>query len=92
MQQQWLKAHSETLSAKLHVIEKQLLARTYTGDTIPALQKIDDQLTKAQRRLDARDQQVQHMHSGTLPVSHSAKYPVQTTWSDFVHGEKCSIP
>lgn len=58
VQRQWLEAHSQTLSAKLQVIEKQLLAMTYTSDSMPALQKIDDQLTRAQRQLDARDQQV----------------------------------
>ena len=58
VQQQWLEAHGQTLSAKLQVMEKQLLAMTYTSETVPALQKIDAELTKKQRQLDARDQQV----------------------------------
>ena len=58
IQQSWLQTHSQTLSAKLQVIEKQLLVQTYTPDTMPALQKIDSSLTLAQRQLDARDQRV----------------------------------
>ena len=58
VQQQWLEAHGQTLSAKLQVMEKQLLAMTYTNETVPALQRIDAELTKKQRQLDARDQQV----------------------------------
>lgn len=58
VQQTWLSAHTHTLLLKLKVIEEQLLVLTYTSDTMPALRKVDDHLTKAQRKLDARDKQV----------------------------------
>lgn len=58
VQQTWLSAHTHTLLSKLKVIEEQLLVLTYTSDTMPALRKVDDHLTKAQRKLDARDKQV----------------------------------
>lgn len=58
MQQTWLTAHSQTLFSKLKVIEKQLLAQTYTNETMAALRKLDDHLTRAQRKLDARDEKV----------------------------------
>ncbi|DBA72769.1 TPA: hypothetical protein ACH3X2_010159 [Trebouxia sp. C0005] len=57
VQQTWLSAHTHTLLSKLKVIEQQLLVLTYTSDTMPALYKVDDHLTKAQRKLDARDEQ-----------------------------------
>jgi len=57
-QQSWLSAHTHTLLSKLKVIEQQLLVLTYTSDTMPALRKVDDHLTRAQRKLDARDKQV----------------------------------
>ena len=58
VQQSWLSAHTHTLLSKLKVIEQQLLALTYTSDTMPALRRVDDHLTRAQRKLDARDKQV----------------------------------
>lgn len=58
MQQTWLTAHSQTLFSKLKVIEKQLLAQTYTSETMSALRKLDDHLIRAQRKLDARDEKV----------------------------------
>ena len=58
VQQEWLSAHSHTLFSKLKVIEKQLLASTYTSETMPALRKVDNHLTQAQLKLDARDEQV----------------------------------
>ena len=58
VQQTWLSAHSQALFSKLKVIEKQLLGLTYTDETMPALRKVDDHLTRAQRQLDARDEQV----------------------------------
>lgn len=64
MQQTWLTAHSQTLFSKLKVIEKQLLVQTYNSETMPALRKLDDHLTRAQRKLDARDEKV----SGSLPL------------------------
>ena len=57
-QQTWLSAHSHALFSKLKVIEKQLLALTYNGETMSALRKVDDELSKAQRKLNARDEQV----------------------------------
>ncbi|KAL3136910.1 hypothetical protein ABBQ32_006518 [Trebouxia sp. C0010 RCD-2024] len=56
VQQTWLTAHSQTLFSKLKVIEKQLLVQTYNSETMPALRKLDDHLTRAQRKLDARDE------------------------------------
>lgn len=58
MQQTWLTAHSQALFSKLKVIEKQLLVQTYNSETMPALRKLDDHLTRAQRKLDARDEKV----------------------------------
>jgi len=58
VQQTWLTAHSHTLFSKLKVIEKQLLVSTYNAETIAALRRVDDHLTRAQRKLDARDEQV----------------------------------
>lgn len=58
MQQTWLTAHSQTLFSKLKVIEKQLLAQTYTGENMSALRKLNEHLTRAQRQLDARDEKV----------------------------------
>ncbi|DBB13815.1 hypothetical protein WJX82_001635 [Trebouxia sp. C0006] len=57
VQQSWLSAHTHTLLSKLKVIEQQLLVLTYSSDTMPALRKVDDHLTRAQRKLDARDKQ-----------------------------------
>lgn len=66
VQQTWLSAHTHTLLSKLKVIEQQLLVLTYTSDTMPALYKVDDHLTKAQRKLDARDEQVSCVLSSEL--------------------------
>ncbi|DBB04633.1 TPA: hypothetical protein ACH3X1_012698 [Trebouxia sp. C0004] len=57
VQRTWLSAHTHTLLLKLKVIEEQLLVLTYNSDTMPALRKVDDHLARAQRKLDARDEQ-----------------------------------
>jgi len=65
VQQSWLSAHTHTLLSKLKVIEQQLLVLTYSSDTMPALRKVDDHLTRAQRKLDARDKQVSSTSQGS---------------------------